>query len=242
MRTESKLLVKNISYIILIFILSASTILVCLHMFLQHSEKSYAVKPLIQVKVYSILIDTDEKRLYLLCNGNLIKRYTCAVGKNETPSPLGSYKITQKSHWGEGFGGYWLGINCPWGNYGIHGTTKPETVGLSTSHGCFRMYNSDIEELFKIVPYGTAVCITGGCYGAFGNGSRKIGPNMYGLDVETVQIRLKKEGYFNGYCNGRYESDDFKFAIHRFQKDHGLAISDYINKKMLTALGFIMMD
>jgi hypothetical protein len=191
---------------------------------------------------YSILVDTQEKRLYLLYNGKLMKRYICAVGKSSTPSPLGSYKITEKSKWGEGFGGYWLGINCPWGVYGIHGTTNPGSIGTSASHGCIRLFNSDAEELYNIVPYGTPVCISGGCYGAFGSGSRVIKPYMYGRDVQVVQQRLKELGYFKGYCSGYYNPSEMRGALHKFQKDNGLDVSDYIDKKTLSALGFIMME
>lgn len=201
-----------------------------------------AAKPSASAKHYSLLIDVNEKRLYLLSDGKLVKKYVCAVGKSDTPSPLGSYRITQKSHWGEGFGGYWLGIDCPWGNYGIHGTRRPATVGAPASHGCFRMYQSDIKELYSLVPSGTPVLITGGAYGPFGNGSRIIVPGMYGLDVQVVQKKLRVEGYFKGDCNGRYDSAGFTEAAHRFQKDHGLPVSDYINQKMLSALGFVMMD
>lgn len=242
MLTYNRLPYKTLSYFIMVVILATATILLCTHMLSHHIGKSAAIKSPAQIKCYSILIDTEEKRLYLLCNGKLLKKYVCAVGKSTTPSPLGSYKVIQKSHWGEGFGGYWLGIDCPWGNYGIHGTTRPDTVGSPASHGCIRMYNSDVEELYKTVPYGTPVCITGGCYGAFGSGSRIISPYMYGLDVQTVQKRLKEIGYFKGYCSGIYDSEDFKIAVHKFQKDNGLAVSDYINRKMLATLGFVMMD
>jgi len=43
--------------------------------------------------------------------------------------------------------------------YGIHGTWEPETVGSAVSKGCIRMLNTDVEELFDIVPVGTAVTI-----------------------------------------------------------------------------------
>jgi hypothetical protein len=217
-----------------------TAILICT--FAPHRVTFKAIKPKLPANSYSILIDTDEKLLYLLNNGIPVKKYSVAVGKSSTPSPLGSYHITQKSHWGEGFGGYWLGIDCPWGIYGIHGTTKPCSVGYPLSHGCFRMYNSDIEELYKTVPVGTPVNISGGEYGAFGNGWRNLGPGMYGRDVQVVQIRLKDIGYFKGYCNGRYSTAGFLDSIHKFQHDFGLPASDYINKKMLSVLGFVMMD
>lgn len=222
--------------------LIATIVVILICTFAPHHATFKAAKPKIPTDNYSILIETDEKLLYLLDNGIPIKKYSVAVGKSTTPSPLGSYIITQKSHWGEGFGGYWLGINCPWGIYGIHGTTKPNSVGYSLSHGCFRMYNSDIEELYKAVPVGTPVNISGGIYGAFGSGWRNLGPGMYGRDVQVVQIRLSNIGYFNGSCNGSYNSPGFLNAIHHFQDEFGLPVSDYINKEMLSMLGFVMME
>ena len=43
--------------------------------------------------------------------------------------------------------------------YGIHGTNAPETIGRSVSHGCVRLRNEDIEQLFEMVPVGTPVYI-----------------------------------------------------------------------------------
>lgn len=48
----------------------------------------------------------------------------------------------------------WLGL---YGNYGIHGTNAPWSIGRSVSHGCIRMYEEDVEELFESVPMGTPV-------------------------------------------------------------------------------------
>jgi hypothetical protein len=191
---------------------------------------------------YSILIDTDDNVLYLLKNGVYFKCYSCASGKNETPSPLGNFKIVKKSLWGEGFGGYYLGLNCPWGTYGIHGTTNPDSVGSDSSHGCFRMYNADVGELYGYVGIGTPVYIEGGCYGIFGSGFRKIGPGMFGGDVRAVQTKLKELGYYHGSCNGKYEAAGFVTAIHKYQKAAGLPLSDYINKTMYASLGFIMIE
>lgn len=204
------------------------------------STKIYPDKP--KAASYSILIDITEKNIYLLNNGKLVKKYRCATGASSTPSPVGSFKINQKSRWGEGFGGYWMGINCPWGNYGIHGTIFPGSIGFAASHGCFRMYNDDCEELYKTVPIGTCVVVTGGVYGAFGSGFRNIGPGMYGSDVQAVQLKLKSLGYYNGSCNGLYETYGFRQAIHKFQKANNLPVSDSITKKMYDALGLVLMD
>jgi lipoprotein-anchoring transpeptidase ErfK/SrfK len=43
--------------------------------------------------------------------------------------------------------------------YGIHGTDEPESVGRSVSHGCVRMLNKDVEQLYPMVPVGTTVYI-----------------------------------------------------------------------------------
>lgn len=43
--------------------------------------------------------------------------------------------------------------------YGIHGTDEPKSVGQSVSHGCVRMLNQDVEQLYPMVPVGTAVYI-----------------------------------------------------------------------------------
>jgi hypothetical protein len=43
--------------------------------------------------------------------------------------------------------------------YGIHGTNAPETIGRSVSHGCVRLRNEDIEQLYDMVPVGTPVYI-----------------------------------------------------------------------------------
>lgn len=217
-------------------------ILLCMLPGYHSVNKTSINKPKAATHNYTILIDEEEKRLYLLDSGKLVKKYSCAVGKSDTPSPLGTFKITDKSHWGEGFGGYWMGINCPWGDYGIHGTTSPESIGTSASHGCFRMFNEDVEELYKTVPIGTTVVVTSGSYGAFGSYLRDIGPGMYGRDIQVIQIRLKEMGYYNGSCNGMYETYGFRSAVHRFQKDNKLPVSDYISAEMVKALGFVLMD
>lgn len=43
--------------------------------------------------------------------------------------------------------------------YGIHGTDEPQSIGRSVSHGCVRMLNKDVEQLYPMVPVGTAVYI-----------------------------------------------------------------------------------
>ena len=52
---------------------------------------------------YKILVDVEESKLYLFENDELKKEYKCSGGKWSTPSPIGTWKITFKAKWGEGF-------------------------------------------------------------------------------------------------------------------------------------------
>ena len=85
-----------------------------------------------------------------------------------------------------------MGLNVPWGKFGIHGTLDPYSVGWASSHGCIRMNNDDVAELYKIVPIGTKVIIRNGPYGDFGTGFRDLKSGMYGADVMEIQKRLKE--------------------------------------------------
>ncbi|MFL5079507.1 MAG: L,D-transpeptidase [Microvirga sp.] len=46
------------------------------------------------------------------------------------------------------------------GQYAIHGTNVPGTVGGFVSYGCFRMYNQDVLDLYSRVSVGTPVVVT----------------------------------------------------------------------------------
>lgn len=45
------------------------------------------------------------------------------------------------------------------GEYAIHGTNRPQSVGGFVSHGCIRMYNRDIVALYQMVQVGTPVIV-----------------------------------------------------------------------------------
>jgi lipoprotein-anchoring transpeptidase ErfK/SrfK len=45
------------------------------------------------------------------------------------------------------------------GEYAIHGTNNPGSVGGFVSHGCIRMYNADIMDLYERASYGTPVVV-----------------------------------------------------------------------------------
>ncbi len=46
------------------------------------------------------------------------------------------------------------------GQYAIHGTNQPGSIGGFVSYGCIRMYNADVSDLFGRVGYGTQVVVT----------------------------------------------------------------------------------
>ena len=50
-------------------------------------------------------------------------------------------------------------MNLALSGYVIHGTNKSFGIGMRVSHGCFRMNNQDVTELFPQVPVGTQVTI-----------------------------------------------------------------------------------
>ena len=45
------------------------------------------------------------------------------------------------------------------GQYAIHGTNAPGSVGGFVSYGCIRMYNQDVVDLYSRVSVGTAVMV-----------------------------------------------------------------------------------
>jgi lipoprotein-anchoring transpeptidase ErfK/SrfK len=51
----------------------------------------------------------------------------------------------------------WIGLDKP--GYGIHGTPRPEDVGRTESHGCFRLANWNAEYLLRLVTVGTPVYV-----------------------------------------------------------------------------------
>lgn len=108
--------------------------------------------------VYDIIVRLGSKTLELYQDGMLVKTYPVAVGKPSTPTPTGDFTIVNKAvNPGGAFGAKWLGLSIP--HYGIHGTNAPTSIGTAASHGCVRMQNPDVEELYSLVDVGTRVQI-----------------------------------------------------------------------------------
>jgi hypothetical protein len=185
--------------------------------------------------------DVEDSKLYLFENENLIKEYKCSGGKWSTPSPIGSWTITSKAKWGEGFGGSWMGLDVPWGEFGIHGTLDKYSVGWASSHGCIRMQNEDVAELYKIVPVGTKVIIVDGVYGNFGKELRNLKSGMYGSDVLEIQKKLKELGFFNGSVNGKFGIETER-AVQKYCKANGLYNRKTIDIELQKNMGFELID
>lgn len=125
-----------------------------------------------------ILINKSLRNLTLYEGKNVIKKYPVAVGNPPSLTPVGQYKIANRivnPSWGGGgyakpveggspynpLGYRWIGLNIGGGGeYGIHGNAAPYSIGTDASHGCVRMINSDVEELFETVSVGNPVWIT----------------------------------------------------------------------------------
>lgn len=186
---------------------------------------------------FKILVDLNDSRLFLIKNlsGEVVKEFPIAGGKYSTPSPIGTWRIYEKAKWDKGFGTRWMGLNVPWGKYGIHGTNKPLTIGGAASLGCIRMLNKDVEALYNIVPIGTLVVIYGGPYDLNINTFRLLIPGDRGADVFEVQRRLKNIDYYKGALDGIY-GETMKKDVIKFRKDKNLPISHDIDSSFYHTL------
>lgn len=191
----------------------------------------------------AILVDLTEERLYLINKdkNTIIKKYSIASGKRQTPSPIGTWKVTSMSKWSGGFGTRWIGLNVPWGIFGIHGTNRPGSIGSEASHGCIRMLNRDVEDLYEYAKVGMIVAIYGGPYGAFEKGFVTLKPGDRGADVLEVQRKMKEKGYYPGKLDGIY-GEGMKKYVMKYKKDNELKITHDINDEFYKKIGIILVD
>jgi lipoprotein-anchoring transpeptidase ErfK/SrfK len=128
----------------------------------------------------TIVINTAERRLYLVLGGGEALRYGIGVGRDGFRWG-GVHRISAKREWPE-----WTppremiarrpdlprhmrgGIENPLGAralylgstlYRIHGSNEPETIGQAVSSGCFRMTNEDVVDLYNRVSVGATVVV-----------------------------------------------------------------------------------
>jgi lipoprotein-anchoring transpeptidase ErfK/SrfK len=123
--------------------------------------------------VRRIVVSIPDRKLAVMEDDRIVRVFETAVGAPKSPSPTGTYKIvnsiadptwyTKGKIVGPGrcnpLGTRWLGLSAK--GYGIHGTNAPASIGRNASHGCIRMRNRDVEELFKMVAVGDQVELHG---------------------------------------------------------------------------------
>ncbi len=116
-----------------------------------------------------IVVSIPDRKLALIEDERIVKIYRIAVGAKDSPSPSGSFtiahRIPQPTYYAPGIvtppgpenplGTRWIGLSVK--GFGIHGTNQPRSVGRPASHGCIRMRNGDVEDLFERVRVGDAV-------------------------------------------------------------------------------------
>ena len=116
-----------------------------------------------------IVVSLADRKLAVMEANHVVKIFPTAVGAPASPSPTGSYEIINRlaepTWYGNGkvvppgksnpIGTRWMGLSAK--GYGIHGTNMPSSIGRNASHGCIRLRNSDVEELFEMVAVGDVV-------------------------------------------------------------------------------------
>jgi hypothetical protein len=130
---------------------------------------------LVPLRDVSVRVDRTNHGMAVSLDEVVLSAYRVGLGK-ENRTPPGEFLIEVKQeqptwyHDGQAIpfgdpanilGTRWLGFkNSPGARgYGIHGTSKPESIGGDESMGCIRMRNEEVEELFEILPRGTIVTI-----------------------------------------------------------------------------------
>jgi hypothetical protein len=131
----------------------------------------------------TIVVHVDTNRLDLYEGFSVTHSWDVATAKPGYVTPVGEWTLYQKREnptwynpaldsWGAGLpavvpggpgnpmGTRALYITAP-GLIRIHGTTTPDSIGRYASHGCIRMHNEQVEELYDLVPVGTKVIILG---------------------------------------------------------------------------------
>jgi lipoprotein-anchoring transpeptidase ErfK/SrfK len=130
----------------------------------------------------TIIVRTGERRLYLMLGNGQALRYPVGVGRAGmqwagTSSINGKYvepawsppasirrenpRLPEVIPSGSPHNPMGVAaMTLAGGEYAIHGTNDPASIGHFVSHGCIRMYNADITDLYGRVGVGTTVVVT----------------------------------------------------------------------------------
>lgn len=125
-----------------------------------------------------LLVHIGENKLYLYEGGKITHSWTVATGQPEYPTPTGTYSVTEKRYmptwinpapdtWGASLPdeippgpGNPLGLRAiNWSAPAIrfHGTEATYSLGYNASHGCVRMANEDVIQLYDMIDVGTPI-------------------------------------------------------------------------------------
>lgn len=128
-----------------------------------------ALGPLYHVRTH-LVVDRSDLEARLFMRGKQIWSAPIGIGAPATPTPSGDFWIREKfkiatagSLYGPvAFGTSDYSVLSEWpggGVIGIHGTNQPGLVPGQPSHGCIRVRNPDIRELWDLLPVGTPVTV-----------------------------------------------------------------------------------
>jgi len=145
------------------------------------ARAAHEVVPFVGHAPGTIVIHTSERRLYFVIQGGRALRYLVGVGRAGRAWAGRSYVEDKQIRpaWSpppdikaenprlpdyipggapnNPMGAAAMGLKG--GEYAIHGTNRPDSVGGFVSYGCIRMYNSDILELYRMTRIGTPVIV-----------------------------------------------------------------------------------
>lgn len=149
-----------------------------------------------------LLVRIGENKLYLYEDGEIAREWTVATGLPEYPTPTGIFSIELKRYmptwvnpspdtWGKSLpASIGPGPSNPLGLRALnwtapairfHGTTNIASLGHQASHGCVRMSNADVIELYDLVDVGTAIVSVNVGYGS------PLYEEPTAVDVETTE-------------------------------------------------------
>jgi hypothetical protein len=120
----------------------------------------------------ALTIDLSARSLVVSGNGRVLRRTTVGIGRPGSPTPTGTFSVTDKllgPRYGSSYGCCIIALSAhqprlPAGWRGgdriaIHGTDARWSIGAPASAGCLRMRDDDLRVLMRIVPLGTSVVI-----------------------------------------------------------------------------------
>jgi L,D-transpeptidase ErfK/SrfK len=116
-----------------------------------------------------VIVSIADRKLAVVDDGEVLRTFPIAVGAEASPSPTGEFaivsRLTDPTYYHAGvvipaggnnpLGPRWVGLSKR--GYGIHGTNVPGSIGKAVSHGCIRLRNRDIVQLFALVQVGDTV-------------------------------------------------------------------------------------